>query len=149
MRAGSGTSIGSLGSAASRLREREAVAGREQAHRQLGEHDAQALDLRQLEELAHGDPELMADVKNRAASRLLRLGDYQAAVAATSGRRCRGMRDASAAAASRVTRVCRRIPNVQRCEMSGVLPFYTLTLRETLRCRRRATEGRMRGAGPL
>lgn len=69
-------------SPASRARQREALAGREEAYRQLGDHDAQGRDLDRLERVARGDPGFMADVKNRAAIRFLRLGDYRAAIAA-------------------------------------------------------------------
>lgn len=70
-------------SAASVARRREALAGREDAYRQLGEHERQAADLRELEVLCIGDAARLADVKNRAAVRHLRLGDYGAAVAAS------------------------------------------------------------------
>lgn len=67
---------------ASRARQREALSGRALANGRLGEHDAQQRDLEQLEAIAWGDPVLMAEVKNRMAVRLLRLGDYQGAIAA-------------------------------------------------------------------
>ncbi|HEU5057775.1 MAG TPA: hypothetical protein VFU21_14690, partial [Kofleriaceae bacterium] len=63
-------------------RRRDALLGREQANRELGDHDAQAIDLAQLEALAAGDRRLEADVANRRAVRLLRIGDYAGAVAA-------------------------------------------------------------------
>ncbi len=69
--------------AAARARRREALAGRERAYGQLGDHEAQARDLASLEELARGSPRQLAEVKNRAAERLLRLGDYAAAAACT------------------------------------------------------------------
>jgi len=65
-----------------RLRRREALLGREQAYRELGDHEAQALDLAQLDVLVAGDLKLEADVANRRAVRLLRVGDYAGAVAA-------------------------------------------------------------------
>ncbi|MCG8419515.1 MAG: protein kinase [Proteobacteria bacterium] len=70
-------------SPASRARIREALAGREHAYRKLGNHDAAARDLERLERIAEGDPQMLADIKNRCATRFLRLGDYQAAVAAS------------------------------------------------------------------
>ncbi|MEM9492711.1 MAG: hypothetical protein AAGC55_26420, partial [Myxococcota bacterium] len=70
-------------SEASHARQREALIGRERAYHQLGEPEAQARDLARLERLAARDPALMAAVKNRAATRLLRLGDYGGAVAAS------------------------------------------------------------------
>jgi serine/threonine protein kinase/tetratricopeptide (TPR) repeat protein len=63
-------------------RRRSALLGREQAYRELGEHEPQARDLAQLEAMAAGDPLLEADVESRKAIRLLRTGDYAAAVAA-------------------------------------------------------------------
>ncbi len=63
-------------------RRRDALLGREQANRELGDHDAQGIDLAQLEALAGGDRALEADVANRRAVRLLRIGDYTGAVAA-------------------------------------------------------------------
>jgi tetratricopeptide (TPR) repeat protein len=65
-----------------RARRVAALLGREHALRELGEHDAQLRDLSDLERLAAGDPLLEAEVANRRATRLLRLGDYAAAVAA-------------------------------------------------------------------
>jgi serine/threonine protein kinase/tetratricopeptide (TPR) repeat protein len=67
---------------ATRERRVAALLGREQACRELGEHDAQMRDLAELERLAAGDPALEADVDNRRAACLLRLGDSRAAVAA-------------------------------------------------------------------
>jgi serine/threonine protein kinase/tetratricopeptide (TPR) repeat protein len=66
----------------SRATRREALLGREQANRELGDHAAQAGDLSQLEEFAVGDVKLEADLANRRATRLLRIGDYAGAVAA-------------------------------------------------------------------
>ncbi|HEU5054893.1 MAG TPA: protein kinase, partial [Kofleriaceae bacterium] len=65
-----------------RARRRDALLGREQANRELGDHDAQAIDLAKLDQLTTGDLNLQADVEIRRATRLLRLGDYAAAVAA-------------------------------------------------------------------
>jgi tetratricopeptide (TPR) repeat protein len=65
-----------------RARRRDALLGREQANRELGDHDAQAVDLAQLEVLAAGDRALETEVANRRAVRLLRIGDYAGAVAA-------------------------------------------------------------------
>ena len=64
-------------------RRREALLGRERAYRELGEHDAEARDLGELEKLAGKNQALMADVKNRAAIRFLRLGQYDDAVRAS------------------------------------------------------------------
>jgi tetratricopeptide (TPR) repeat protein/tRNA A-37 threonylcarbamoyl transferase component Bud32 len=66
-----------------RNRRREALSGLERAHSQRGDHDAQRQALEELEALAAGSPRRLADVKNRAAVRLLRLGEYDDAVAAT------------------------------------------------------------------
>jgi tetratricopeptide (TPR) repeat protein len=65
-----------------RARRREALAGREQAHLQLGKHDAQAQDLEALTVLARGDTALQADVENRRAGLLVRRGEFQAALGA-------------------------------------------------------------------
>jgi predicted ATPase/tRNA A-37 threonylcarbamoyl transferase component Bud32 len=69
-------------SPAVRARRREALAGREQAHLQLGQHEAQARDLDALEALARDDTALLADVQNRRAALLLRRGEFQSALAA-------------------------------------------------------------------
>jgi serine/threonine protein kinase/predicted ATPase len=69
-------------SPAVRARRREALAGREQAHLQLGQHDAQARDLEALAVLARGDVALQADVENRRAGLLLRRGEFQSALGA-------------------------------------------------------------------
>ena len=71
------------GVSASPEREYAAYSGREQAYFQLGEHELQARDLEALERRAAGQPRLLADLKNREARRLLRLGQFDAAVAAT------------------------------------------------------------------
>jgi len=78
----SSESPGEEARAAARARRVAALLGREHACRELGEHDAQVRDLSELERLAGGDPMLEADVANRRAARLLRLGDYGGAVAA-------------------------------------------------------------------
>jgi serine/threonine protein kinase/predicted ATPase len=65
-----------------RARRREALAGREQAHLQLGKQDAQAEDLEALAVLARGDTALQADVENRRAGLLVRRGEFQAALGA-------------------------------------------------------------------
>ncbi|HSK02791.1 MAG TPA: AAA family ATPase, partial [Kofleriaceae bacterium] len=68
---------------ASRTRRREALAGREEAHRLLGDLTADAGDLDELERLCEGQPARLADVAIRRAQRLLRLGDHAAAHATT------------------------------------------------------------------
>ena len=73
---------GARESAAALARRREALAGREQAYRLLGDHEAQGRDLAELERLAWDEPRLLADVESRVAARLLRLGDLQGALAA-------------------------------------------------------------------
>ncbi|HWN70464.1 MAG TPA: protein kinase, partial [Haliangium sp.] len=65
-----------------RARRREALAGREQAHLQLGKQDAQAQDLEALAVLARGDTALLADVENRRAGLLVRRGELPAALGA-------------------------------------------------------------------
>ena len=76
-----------LGSAppspASRTRRREALAGREEAHRLVGDLASDPGDLDELERLCEGEPARLADVALRRAQRQLRLGDYAAARAAT------------------------------------------------------------------
>jgi tetratricopeptide (TPR) repeat protein/tRNA A-37 threonylcarbamoyl transferase component Bud32 len=67
---------------AARARRREALAGREEAHRLRGDLDVDAGDLDELEKLAGDDPARKADVANRAAQRHLRRGDFAAAHAA-------------------------------------------------------------------
>jgi tetratricopeptide (TPR) repeat protein len=64
---------------AARARRREALAGREEAHRLRGDLTSDADDLRELERLAAGEPARLADVDNRAAQRHLRAGDFAAA----------------------------------------------------------------------
>src|SRR5262249_35441597 len=59
-----------------------ALLGREQASRELGEHDSQLADLAELERVAEVDALLQASVANRRATRLLRLGDFAGAMAA-------------------------------------------------------------------
>ena len=74
--------IGDRNDAEARTRRRAALFGREHANREIGDHDAQARDLADLEVAAAGDPLLMADVANRKATRLLRMGDYAGAMSA-------------------------------------------------------------------
>jgi len=62
--------------ATSKARRREALAGREEAHRLLGELAADTGDLDELERLCDGEPARLADVAIRRAQRFLRLGDY-------------------------------------------------------------------------
>ncbi len=69
--------------ATSRTRRREALAGREEAHRAQGDIASDAGDLDELEWLCAGDPRRLADVAIRRAHRLLRLGDYASANGAT------------------------------------------------------------------
>ncbi|HWO22328.1 MAG TPA: protein kinase [Kofleriaceae bacterium] len=67
----------------SRARRREALAGREEAHRLMGDLATDAGDLDELERLSGDEPARLADVALRRAQRSLRLGDYAAARAAT------------------------------------------------------------------
>ena len=67
----------------SRARRREALAGREEAHRLQGDLAADPGDLDALAALCAGEPARLADVAIRRAQRLLRLGDYGAASDAT------------------------------------------------------------------
>jgi tetratricopeptide (TPR) repeat protein len=67
----------------SRARRREALAGRDEAHRMLGDLGSDAGDLDELERLCAGDIPRLADVSIRRAQRLLRLGDYGGANIAT------------------------------------------------------------------
>ncbi|MCE9572604.1 MAG: protein kinase [Deltaproteobacteria bacterium] len=67
---------------ASRARRREALAGREEAHRLRGDLTTDATDLVELARLAGGDPARLADVESRTAQRHLRAGDLAAAEAA-------------------------------------------------------------------
>ncbi len=66
-------------SATSRARRREALTGREEAHRLLGDLVTDATDLDDLAALCEGEPGRQADVANRRAMRFLRLGDYSGA----------------------------------------------------------------------
>jgi serine/threonine protein kinase/predicted ATPase len=65
-----------------REREYTIYAGRERAHAQLGMHAEQAGDLEALERLAGDDLERRADLENRKALHLLRLGEFYRALAA-------------------------------------------------------------------
>jgi serine/threonine protein kinase/tetratricopeptide (TPR) repeat protein len=76
-----GTAIPPTTSAA-RARRREALAGREEAHRLRGDLATDATDLIELARLAGGDPARLADVESRTAQRHLRAGDLAAAEAA-------------------------------------------------------------------
>jgi serine/threonine protein kinase/tetratricopeptide (TPR) repeat protein len=69
--------------ATSKARRREALAGREEAHRLLGDLASDAGDLDELERLCAGEPARLADVAIRRAQRTLRLGDYAKATDAT------------------------------------------------------------------
>ena len=63
--------------------QRQALSGREQAYFRLGEHEAQRHDLDALTTLSTDEPRRLADVRCRAAARHLRLGELDAAVAAS------------------------------------------------------------------
>jgi tetratricopeptide (TPR) repeat protein len=67
----------------SKTRRREALAGREEARRLQGDLASDPGDLDELERLADGEPARLADVEIRRAQRLMRLGDYHGASAAT------------------------------------------------------------------
>src|SRR5262249_24975065 len=67
----------------SRVRGREALAGREEARRLQGDLGADPGDLDELQRLCEGDPGKLADVALRRAQRMLRLGDYANASVAT------------------------------------------------------------------
>ena len=69
--------------ATSRVRRREALAGREEAHRLQGDLGSDPLDLDELQLLCEGEPARLADVAIRRAQRMLRLGDYANASVAT------------------------------------------------------------------
>jgi serine/threonine protein kinase/tetratricopeptide (TPR) repeat protein len=69
--------------ATSRARRREALAGREEAHRQQGDLASDPHDLDELQRLCADDPRRLADVAIRRAQRLLRVGDYAGASVAT------------------------------------------------------------------
>jgi serine/threonine protein kinase/tetratricopeptide (TPR) repeat protein len=66
-----------------RARRREALAGRAEAHRLLGEATSDPGDLDALSALCAGQPARLADVELLRAHRHLRLGEYAAAHAAT------------------------------------------------------------------
>jgi len=70
-------------SATSRARRREALAGREEAHRLIGDLVSTPGDLDELQRLCEGDPARLADVAIRRAHRMLRWGDYANATVAT------------------------------------------------------------------
>ena len=65
--------------ATSKARRREALAGREEAHRLQGDLASDPGDLDELERLCAGEPARLADVAIRRAQRLLRLGNYAGA----------------------------------------------------------------------
>ncbi len=67
----------------SRTRRRDALAGREEAHRLVGDLASDATDLDELQRLCEGDPARLADVAIRRAQRMLRYGDYSNAMVAT------------------------------------------------------------------
>ncbi len=67
----------------SRARRREALAGREEAHRLTGDLAANPTDLDELQRLCEGEPARLSDVAIRRAQRMLRLGDYAHAHVAT------------------------------------------------------------------
>ena len=67
----------------SRARRREALAGREEANRLLGDLVSDPGDLDELQRLSEGEPARLADVAIRRAQRMLRLGDYTNASVAT------------------------------------------------------------------
>jgi serine/threonine protein kinase/tetratricopeptide (TPR) repeat protein len=67
--------------APSRTRRREALAGREEARRTLGDLTTDAADLDRLVALADGVPARLGDIELRAAQRQLRRGDFAAALA--------------------------------------------------------------------
>ncbi len=67
----------------SRARRREALAGRDDAHRVRGDIAADAGDLDELQRLCEGDAHRLADVALRRAQRLIGFGDYTGASVAT------------------------------------------------------------------
>lgn len=67
----------------SRARRREALAGREEAHRLQGDLQSDPNDLDELQRLCEGDAARLADVALRRAQRMLRFGDYANASVAT------------------------------------------------------------------
>ncbi|MDX2093428.1 MAG: protein kinase [Kofleriaceae bacterium] len=66
-----------------RARRREALAGREEAHRLQGDLTSHANDLDDLQRLCEGDAARLADVALRRAQRMLRVGDHANASVAT------------------------------------------------------------------
>lgn len=69
--------------ATSRARRREALAGREEAHRLRGDLISDPGDLDELQRLCEGDAARLSDVAIRRAQRMLRWGDYANAMVAT------------------------------------------------------------------
>ncbi|HEU0030246.1 MAG TPA: protein kinase [Kofleriaceae bacterium] len=69
--------------ATSHTRRRDALAGREEAHRLQGDLASDPHDLDELQRLCEGDPVRLADVAIRRAQRTMRLGDYANATIAT------------------------------------------------------------------
>jgi tetratricopeptide (TPR) repeat protein len=67
----------------SRARRREALAGREEAHRLQGDLVSDPGDLDELQRLCEGEPARLAEVAIRRAQRMLRWGDYANATVAT------------------------------------------------------------------
>jgi eukaryotic-like serine/threonine-protein kinase len=67
----------------SRARRREALAGREEAHRLMGDLVSDASDLDEMQRLSEGEPGRLADVAIRRAHRMIRFGDYTNASVAT------------------------------------------------------------------
>jgi serine/threonine protein kinase/tetratricopeptide (TPR) repeat protein len=67
----------------SKARRREALAGRDEAHRLQGDLTSDPGDLDELARLCAGEPARLADVAIRRAQRMLRLGDYAEASDAT------------------------------------------------------------------
>ena len=57
-------------------RQYAAYAGRERVYAQRGEHNKQAVDLESLRRLSGNEPAKLADLRNREALRLLRLGEF-------------------------------------------------------------------------
>ncbi len=69
--------------AVSKVRQREALLGRERAHGTQGDHAAQARDLDALATAVASEPRVLADVLCRRAELSSRLGDYAEAARAT------------------------------------------------------------------
>jgi serine/threonine protein kinase/tetratricopeptide (TPR) repeat protein len=67
----------------SRTRRRDALAGREEAHRLQGDFASDPHDLDELQRLCETDLRRLADVAIRRAQRMLRVGDYAGAGVAT------------------------------------------------------------------